>query len=121
MLATIEKIEDWAEARNLIRGSTPLKQVNKTSEEVNELVAALGAMEAIKHIETSELDSGAWAKHYLTAREMAKDAIGDVVVTLVIIACQLGIPFEQCVDAAYEEIKDRKGKMINGIFVKETT
>jgi len=48
-----------------------------------------------------------------------KDGIGDVVVTLVIIAAQLEISFEECVALAYDEIKDRKGKMINGVFVKE--
>lgn len=39
--------------------------------------------------------------------------------TLVIIAAQLGLSFEGCVAAAYDEIKDRKGRMVNGVFIKE--
>lgn len=106
----VGKIEQWAEDRNLILGSTPLKQVNKTSEEVNELVAALGALE------WAETPDGAVPTSLV---DLAADAIGDVTVTLVIIARQLGLDFEGCVAGAYEEIKDRKGKMINGVFVKD--
>lgn len=121
MLEVIERIEEWAEARNLIAGSTPLKQANKTSEEVNELVAALGKLQVLKTIPNNEMDTGVWAVHFSAAFEEAKDAIGDVVVTLVVIASQLGLPLEACVKSAYEEIKDRKGRMENGLFVKEAS
>lgn len=36
------------------------------------------------------------------------------------IAMQLGLKFDDCLDYAYNEIKDRKGKLINGMFVKES-
>ena len=110
MLDAVRKVEQWAEDRNLILGSTPLKQVNKTSEEVNELVAALGALE------WATTPDGAVPSALIDA---AADAIGDVAVTLIIIAKQLGLNFEECLEGAYNEIKDRKGKMINGVFVKE--
>lgn len=45
--------------------------------------------------------------------------LGDVIVTLVCVAEQLGLNIEECCLAAYDEIKDRKGKMIDGVFVKE--
>ena len=109
MIDTISKVEQWAEDRNLILGSTPLKQVNKTSEEVNELVAALGAIEWT--CSTKELGT--------PLHDLAADAIGDVAVTLIIIAKQLGLKFEDCLDQAYDEIKDRRGKMIGGVFVKD--
>jgi hypothetical protein len=32
---------------------------------------------------------------------------------------QLGLDVEKCIASAYDEIKDRKGRMINGVFVKE--
>ena len=41
-------------------------------------------------------------------------------VTLICIAEQLGLKFNDCLDYAYNEIKDRKGKLINGTFVKES-
>ena len=110
MIDTISKVEQWAEDRNLILGSTPLKQVNKTSEEVNELVAALGAREWTEGNDGSVSTS-------LT--DLAADAIGDVAVTLIIIAKQLGLKFEHCLSQAYDEIKDRRGKMIGGVFVKD--
>ena len=110
MLDTVRNVEKWAEDRNLILGSTPLKQVNKTSEEVNELVAALGAME------WWTTKDGAVSSSLV---DLAADAIGDVAVTLIVIAKQLGLNFEECLEGAYEEIKERKGKTINGLFVKE--
>ena len=51
--------------------------------------------------------------------DVMKDSIGDVFVVLTIIATQLGWSIEECVQTAYEEIKDRKGKMVDGLFVKE--
>lgn len=110
MIDTISKVEQWAEDRNLILGSTPLKQVNKTSEEVNELVAALGALE------WTTTKDGAVCSSLI---DLAADAIGDVTVTLIVIAKQLGLDFHLCLAGAYEEIKDRKGKMLNGVFCKD--
>ena len=46
------------------------------------------------------------------------DAIGDMVVVLTNLAELGGTSIEQCIDAAYAEIKNRKGKMVNGTFVK---
>jgi len=46
------------------------------------------------------------------------DAIGDMVVVLTNMAMLGGTSIETCIDSAYEEIKNRKGKMKNGTFVK---
>lgn len=48
-----------------------------------------------------------------------KDAIGDTLVTIIVLAHQLDLDVTECLGLAYEEIKNRKGKMINGTFVKE--
>lgn len=48
------------------------------------------------------------------------DGIDNTVVTLICIAERLGLKFNDCLDYAYNEIKDRKGKLINGTFVKES-
>lgn len=90
-------IKIWAEQRNLIAGSTPAKQMLKMTEEVGELAAAV-------------------ARGNIQA---AADAIGDCVVVLTILAAQLDLTMLDCVGNAYHEICDRKGKMVDGVFVKE--
>jgi hypothetical protein len=47
------------------------------------------------------------------------DAIGDCAVVLCIIAAQLGLGFDDCQEAAWSEIKDRKGRLVDGVFVKQ--
>lgn len=99
-MKTLEKYEEliwnWAKERNLDK-VLPFNQACKTVEEAIELREAL---------RKGNLDE-------------AKDAIGDVFVTLVICARLLKLTLIECVEYAYNQIKDRKGKIINGIFVKE--
>lgn len=95
-MSVISKIIKWVRDRNLHAGD-PAKQICKTVEELGELAKA---------INKGKLDE-------------AKDGIGDTVVTLICISEQLGLDFNECLEFAYNEIKDRKGKLINGIFVKE--
>ena len=52
-------------------------------------------------------------------QELIIDSIGDIYVVLVILCMQLGLDINDCIKAAYDKIKDRKGKMVDGIFVKE--
>lgn len=92
----ISKIKQWVKDRNL-HTADPRIQMCKTIEELGELANA---------INKNKLDR-------------AEDAIGDVAVTLICISEQLGLDFTTCMEKAYEEIKDRKGKMVNGVFVKE--
>jgi len=97
MSSTFDKIRQWAEDRNLIQGATPQAQMLKLTEEVGELAAGIARKDPLKTF----------------------DSIGDAVVVLTILASQLDMTIEQCIDAAYEEIKDRKGRMVDGIFIKE--
>ena len=92
-----ERIKQWAADRNLIEGSTPWRQYAKLDEECQELARALRSIDM---------------------REI-KDAIGDIQVVLAVMCCQLGIDIDECREIAYEQIKDRKGKMVDGVFVKE--
>ena len=48
------------------------------------------------------------------------DAIGDMVVVLTNLAHLENVKIEDCVNSAYDVIKNRKGKMENGTFVKQT-
>lgn len=92
-----EDIRQWAYDRNLVHGSTQQAQVAKLAEEFGELAGAIIRQDYSK----------------------TTDSIGDMVVVLTIIAEQEGINIESCIIDAYHEIKDRKGKMVDGIFVKE--
>ena len=47
------------------------------------------------------------------------DDIGDILVILINIMLRRGLSLQQCLEVAYNDIKDRKGKMVDGIFVKE--
>ncbi len=91
----VSSIEKWSSNKGLDKAD-PSKQFLKVTEEVGEVAAALarGNMDALK------------------------DGIGDVVVTLVILAQQNGLTLEECTQAAYDEIKGRTGRMIDGVFVK---
>lgn len=50
---------------------------------------------------------------------MLRHSIGYVVVTLIILAQQNEMDLCDCLQAAYDEIKGRKGKTVNGVFVKK--
>ena len=90
-------IRTWANDRGLYDGGDPKTQALKLVEEVGETCRAI-----LKE----------------DAKEMV-DGIGDCVVVLTNLAELIGTPIEECIDIAYNEIKDRKGKMNNGTFKKD--
>jgi NTP pyrophosphatase (non-canonical NTP hydrolase) len=47
------------------------------------------------------------------------DAIGDCTVVLILLSEIIGVPFEECLSAAYHIISQRTGKMVGGVFVKD--
>lgn len=91
-----KKIEKWAEEREL-HEADPKAQMLKATEEIGEI-------------------AGAIARNDIDAAEVE---IGDGVVTLTILAMQLGLDINDCTKKAYEKIMNRNGKMINGVYVKE--
>ncbi len=92
------KIVQWGEARGIVQNATAMSQAIKTLEETKELLDAINK----KNIEE------------------AKDAVGDIVVTLIMVCAVLDINLVDCVKGAYNEIKDRKGHLTKeGVFVKE--
>lgn len=99
--ALIDKIEKWADKRNL-KQADPKIQWMRITEEVGEIRDVL-----LKPTKFTEPQAA------------LKDAIGDTLVTIIVLAHQLDLDVTECLDIAYEEIKNRKGKMINGTFVKE--
>ena len=89
----IKQVEQWSKDKDLHNGNPALKFY----EEAGEVGAALSR---------SNL-------------EALKDGIGDTVVTLIILAQQHDMTLQECLQFAYDEIKGRKGKTINGTFIKE--
>lgn len=97
----IEKINEWAISKGLNKGNPKIEWM-KVTEEVGEIRDVF--------LKPNDFDDP----------EMAlKDAIGDSIVTLVVLCLQLGYDVEECLKIAYNNIKDRKGKMVNGTFIKE--
>jgi uncharacterized protein YihD (DUF1040 family) len=116
---TADQVLDWAEAKGIISASNPIKQLTKTQEELDETMLAL---QKIKHLEEPDLsfvdikDKMALEQTY---RAEVEDGIGDMLVTIIILAELAGLNSVDCLNLAYDEIKDRKGKMVDGLFVKE--
>ena len=92
------KVIQWGEARGIVQNATAQSQAIKTLEEVTELFDALNK---------NDMDA-------------AKDAIGDIVVTLIMVCAVLDVDLTECLEGAYDEIKNRKGYLTKeGIFVKQ--
>lgn len=93
---TTDHIRTWAILKGL-DAANPRDQYIKLQEETGEIASAL----------------------LKDKRDEIKDGIGDAFVVLTILSMQLGTSIEECAGIAYDEIKDRKGKMVDGVFVKE--
>ena len=92
----VELIEQWHHDRNLIEGATDQAQLGKLVEELGELAANINRGKDVR------------------------DDIGDMIVVLVNIATRNGVTIRECLEVAYNDIRYRKGRMINGQFVKES-
>jgi NTP pyrophosphatase (non-canonical NTP hydrolase) len=95
MLTWAERIRQWHHDRNLIDGSTDKDQYMKLIQEAGELSDSICKGKDIR------------------------DDIGDMMVVLINIAERNNLTLTECLETAYNDIKDRKGKMVNGVFVKE--
>jgi NTP pyrophosphatase (non-canonical NTP hydrolase) len=93
----INKTLEWARVRNLMDNTDATRQALKMVSEVGEFA--------------DEILKGDPAKQKLE--------MGDVLVTIILTGAKLGIDIEDALAAAYEKISNRKGKTINGVFVKD--
>ena len=92
-----ELIRMWADNRGLYDKGDPKTQYIKLMEEVGEIGRAILKQDT----------------------DGVVDGIGDAVVVLTNLAELVGVPIEECIEAAYDEIKNRTGKMVNGTFKKD--
>ena len=92
-----EEILEWAEPKGLLNPQIAPQQFMKLVEEVGELSNAM-----LNRNEAEQID-----------------ALGDIQVVLIILAEQLGFDLDTCLQCAYNEIKNRTGKTLNGTFLKD--
>lgn len=92
----VTKVEEWSKSKGLDKADSS-KQFLKVTEEVGEVAATLARSD----------------------ENALRDGIGDVVVTLIILAQQNDMDLQDCLEEAYEKIANRNGKLVNGVFVKE--
>lgn len=91
----VESIKQWHSDRNLLDGSTHKDQYMKLIQEAGEL--------------SDNICKG----------NDIKDDLGDIMVVLINIAAREGVTLLECLEVAYNDIKDRKGLMRDGVFLKE--
>lgn len=93
-----DKIRQWGEDRNFYGqgGATIQSQFVKLAEEMGELAGNIAR------------------------GKDCKDDMGDMVVVLTGMARLNGTTIEECIEHAYNDIKDRKGEFVNGSFIKES-
>ena len=94
----IENITQWADDKGILVPDNAPKQSMKIMEELGETMGAI-----LKGKNTDEVIDG----------------IGDILVTVIILSKQLGLDPTECLESAWNEIKDRKGKTVDGTFIRE--
>lgn len=99
----VDKINEWAISHGLDKGNPKIEWM-KVTEEVGEIRDVF--------LKPHDFANPEWS---------LKDAIGDSIVTLVVLCLQLGYDVEECLTIAYNDIKDREGVMIDDNFVKIKT
>ena len=87
----------WAHQKGILDNGTPRAQAGKTVEEVQELIAAID----------------------VNNKAEIEDALGDILVTIIIQAEMQGLELVKCLESAYNVIAKRTGKMVDGQFVKD--
>jgi NTP pyrophosphatase (non-canonical NTP hydrolase) len=112
---TIEDVRAWGIARNITGPNgkgTLLGQLSKTQEELTETRDAAVLYSQAQFISVRN------GKRYETREELI-DGLGDVFVTIILAAEMAGLKIEDCLAAAYDEIKSRTGRMEGGVFIKD--
>ena len=105
MKELIEQVEQWAEDKGIDEAESWKPQFKKIVEEVMEYKEELKKFDHRKGME-----------YLMCYDEMVE--MGDILITLIIMAQQRGYEIKDCLTHAYLKIKDRQGEVIDGSFVK---
>ncbi|MBF7115191.1 MazG-like family protein [Pediococcus pentosaceus] len=95
LYSTVKSIKKWGAERGITDGD-PSRQLNKLMEELGELAEGFNKK----------------------VPEQIEDSLGDMFVVMTLFAEQNGLNIVDCIQTAYETIKDREGKTVDGVFVK---
>ena len=98
MTELVQLVIEWGNKRGLIQERYATRQMLKVTEEIGELAGALAKRND----------------------DAIVDAIGDSFVTLIILSAQLRLDPAACLNFAYEQIAERKGQTVDGVFIKES-
>jgi hypothetical protein len=107
----IDNVRAWGVAKGITGPNgkgTLLGQLAKTQEELDETKVAASFV----------LSSGSFEAHSMAMADLI-DGLGDITVTVILAAEMAGLRIEDCLAAAYDEIKGRTGTMQGGVFVKD--
>ena len=148
----IQKIEQWATDRNIIKGSKPIDQAMKLFSEFGELADNVGKGRdcrddigdcavvliimcrqlGIPTIDSIQKDNdnysikeyvtwaGYWMCSWVSSGMSNSEELGFIFSNLINIAQLSNYTLEECVQVAYDDIKERRGVLVNGVFIKES-
>ena len=119
-----KEIIEWANKKDLIENGNSFAQYAKFLEEGTEILVAMNKFnELLKTAAdldvTNEEQLEAYRIKDKAIHNELVDGLGDTLVTLIILAAQYGLELEDCLEYAYNEIKDRTGKTVGGTFIKD--
>ena len=114
-----ELVIEWGESKGILDSSTPLRQLDKTQEELDETRAALKKLNDFDRQPNLMEVLGIPPENKEDILAEVKDGIGDMLVTIVLLAKMVDLDTTDCLNAAYDVIKGRTGKMVDGQFVKD--
>jgi len=119
-----KEVIEWANDKDLIENGNSYAQYAKFLEEGTEILVAMNKFESLlKSAATLDVtDSKQLEEHRIKVKAIHNelvDGLGDTLVTLIILAAQYGLELEDCLEYAYNEIKNRTGKTVSGTFIKD--
>lgn len=114
-----ELVLEWADDKDLLHSENADKQFMKFIEEVFEFKTEMDVLVRYRNYYRENPQKKIPKAEHERITKKAELELGDVVVTLIVLSNQLDIDIVECLDMAYEKISKRKGKTVNGTFIKE--
>lgn len=114
-----ELVLEWAEDKDLLHSENADKQFMKFVEEVFEFKTEMDIWKLYKKFKHDENIEQDFSIEEVERWKNLKLEMGDIFVTLIVLCKQLGIDCVECLQLAYDKISKRKGKTVNGLFIKE--
>lgn len=114
-------VEEWGVSKNIVKktDSQVEAQFTKVEEELEELHTAFRTLCELRYGKLEPENDAAYAKLEETFFNDFKLELGDLLVTIIMVAANAEVDLTQCLEMAYNKIRNRQGKTIDGIFVKD--